>query len=117
MIADCVGEEYPHCPQQSQCQANALYSKSHGNRNQIIKKRSNYSKAELDWTQSNDEDAKEDGDGIVADDLSGGHDAAGLPGAHPVPAAGVQKWLPKVSPLLFISETHGSSLSAVGFNQ
>jgi len=67
-----------------------------------------YREAELNGTQGDDEDAEEDGDGAVADDLSGGSHDAGLPGTHLVPTPCVEERFLKIPRIatLFHSHTH-----------
>ena len=67
-----------------------------------------YREAELDGTQCDDEDAEEDGDGAVADDMSGGSHDAGLPGTHLVPTPCVEERFLKIPRIttLFHSHTH-----------
>jgi hypothetical protein len=67
-----------------------------------------YGETELDRTQSNDQNAGDDGDGALANGLGRAHHT-GLPRTHTVPATRVQKRLPEILPIVaLIPETHVS---------
>jgi len=66
-----------------------------------------YCEAELDRTQSDDEDAEEDRDSAIADDLSRGSHDAGLPRTHLVPTPRVEKRFLKIPCIsTLFPETH-----------
>lgn len=64
------------------------------------KKKGAHREPKLDRAQRDDEDAEDDGDGAVADDLRRRAQVRrrGLPRAHPVPVPGVEQRLTEVSP-------------------
>ncbi|KAF7809721.1 Epoxide hydrolase 4 [Senna tora] len=61
-------------------------------------------------TQSDDEDAEQNGDRAVSYDLSGGAHDAGLPRIHFVPASSMTEWLPEV--IVVVPGTHSCNVLA-----